>query len=338
MDRSPPNPAASPHCCSVCGQHLDARAIGGPQAASPWPVCHATECQAVIGQQGRMAPLQFKAYLELQRFRLRQPAAGTSASESRARRMRLREERDNQRILAALVASGGPLAGQHGVHVLGIPSGARALVSMARARIEAYRAHLEAIFAGAADGPDEVRDRQHRLSERMRQDADRRLAQDPAMRSVGEALCAQCRGGCCVGGGDHAYLNPFVIRRLLAQKPKSGAASLLRRYLQSVPRSSVEGSCIHHGAGGCTLPRALRSDNCNAFFCDALRGYHKRRGADAPPPVLAVQRDYDYWRRARARSTRVVAIVLVDANGAARPLAGAPAATPGAGNQATGDG
>ncbi len=329
MDLSRPNPLATPRCCSVCGRNLDA-----PTTGSPLPVCRASECQTVLDQQIRMAPLQFQAYLALQRFRLRQRAAGTTAFESRAHRRQRREERENQRILAELVAARQPLAGQEDVHLMGIPSGARALVSVPRGRIEAYRAHLEAILASAAEGPDEARDRQHHLSERMRRDVDRRLARDPAMRSIGEALCRQCRGGCCVGGGDHAYLNPFVIRRFLAQAPKGGAAGLLRRYLQSVPRSSVDGSCIHHGAGGCTLPRDLRSDNCNAFFCDALRGYHKRRGSGARAPVLAIQRDYDYWRRPQARSARVVAVVLVDLSGNVRPLASAPASIADAGKNA----
>ncbi len=84
------------------------------------------------------------------------------------------------------------------------------------------------------------------------------------------AACTLCSGGCCRGGANHAYLAIDTLRRWLDAHPAARPRDALRAYLERVPAVSLEHSCINHTERGCALPRELRSDTCNRFFCGAL--------------------------------------------------------------------
>lgn len=107
-------------------------------------------------------------------------------------------------------------------------------------------------------------------------------------------LCALCGGGCCTRGADHAYLGPVTLRRVMDAQPHLTPEQVVESYLAHVGKSTQAGSCINHTGTGCSLPRALRSDICNDFCCDALKQ------VQAAPPgqvVLVVRRAQDQWRR-----------------------------------------
>src|SRR3954470_12384903 len=72
--------------------------------------------------------------------------------------------------------------------------------------------------------------------------------------------CTLCRGWCCKGGGDHGYLDEPTLARVRADRPGLSAWAIVRLYLMHVPETGYAGSCLFHGARGCTLERALRSD------------------------------------------------------------------------------
>jgi hypothetical protein len=82
--------------------------------------------------------------------------------------------------------------------------------------------------------------------------------------------CATCRGYCCEGGGDHAFLWPAQIRKKLRVNPDLSADDLLERYLAKVPTHSVEDSCVFHTGHGCALERHERADSCNNFYCSGM--------------------------------------------------------------------
>lgn len=85
------------------------------------------------------------------------------------------------------------------------------------------------------------------------------------------AVCRTCRGACCKAGEDHAFLTRAVLSRVKREQRMATDASLLESYLDRVPTDARAGSCIYHGAMGCALPRAMRSETCNRFLCLPLK-------------------------------------------------------------------
>lgn len=87
--------------------------------------------------------------------------------------------------------------------------------------------------------------------------------------------CATCRGHCCKGGGDHAYLDERTMARVRRDHPGLGAGAIIRLYLERVATASPRGSCLFHGPQGCTLGRGLRAWLCDAYHCNGLLDFMK---------------------------------------------------------------
>jgi hypothetical protein len=104
--------------------------------------------------------------------------------------------------------------------------------------------------------------------------------------TVARAACSLCRGFCCKGGGDHAYLDERVMARVRQAQPDLDARAVLRLYVERVPQQGYAGSCVFHGEAGCTLDRALRSDVCNSHFCTGLGKFVK--SAEAPKAAFVI--------------------------------------------------
>jgi hypothetical protein len=64
-----------------------------------------------------------------------------------------------------------------------------------------------------------------------------------------------------------------TIRRYLAAHPERRPREVLAAYRDCLGNKTHRGSCVYHGPTGCTLPRPMRSDTCNDFFCEGLRGF-----------------------------------------------------------------
>jgi hypothetical protein len=90
------------------------------------------------------------------------------------------------------------------------------------------------------------------------------------------AACATCRGHCCKGGGEHAYIDERTMARVRGDWPELDARAVIRLYIDRVASLSARGSCLFHGADGCTLGRALRAELCNAYYCNGLQDFLKR--------------------------------------------------------------
>lgn len=89
------------------------------------------------------------------------------------------------------------------------------------------------------------------------------------------AGCATCRGHCCKGGGEHAYIDERTMARVRRDRPELDARAVIRLYLDRLAPRSFLGSCLFHGESGCTLGRGLRAELCNAYYCDGLRNFIK---------------------------------------------------------------
>jgi len=101
------------------------------------------------------------------------------------------------------------------------------------------------------------------------------VAPSPEVQAVLNGACALCQGFCCGNGGNRAYLTVKTIRRYMAQHPDQGPHDVLSTYLGRIRKDAVPGSCIFHQPGGCGLPREMRSDTCNRFFCQGLMEFQQ---------------------------------------------------------------
>jgi hypothetical protein len=108
--------------------------------------------------------------------------------------------------------------------------------------------------------------------------------------SLGKA-CANCRGYCCTTGADHAWLDQSAISRYIASTPGIRPREVLEAYLSRLPHKSCQGSCVFHTANGCALPRSMRSDVCNNYYCGGLEDFWRLLGGSEATRALVVAMD-----------------------------------------------
>jgi hypothetical protein len=140
------------------------------------------------------------------------------------------------------------------------------------------------------------------------------VAPTPEVQAVLGRACALCRGSCCRNGGNRAYLTVETILRYRAGHPDQRPRDVLAAYLSHVGNKTYDGSCIFHGPGGCGLPREMRSDTCNRFFCTGLTEFQQALTDQDPPRGFFVTTDGD----------TTLAAAFCDAEGA-RPVPLPPA-------------
>jgi hypothetical protein len=108
--------------------------------------------------------------------------------------------------------------------------------------------------------------------------------QDVRSGAASAAACACCKGFCCQGGRrERAYLNVQTIQRYMMAHKDQGSRDVLAAYMSHVGDQTYQESCVYHRADGCSLPRDMRSDICNQFFCIGLREF--RRSLPSTGPV-----------------------------------------------------
>ncbi len=178
--------------------------------------------------------------------------------------------------LFSLFGGDGPDAG--GRQALVVPLNQKVLAPTSAERIRRLRKHLVASLRAMRTMKDPVGS-----ASPLRPEPDGFVGQ------VARAACTACRGWCCKGGGDHAYLDERTLARVRRAREELDARAVLRLYVERVPTEGYDGSCVFHGATGCTLDRSLRSDVCNSYFCTALGNYVKDGGATASVMVVAAE-------------------------------------------------
>lgn len=165
------------------------------------------------------------------------------------------------------------------------PSMTAKLVPLSEQRKEAFRERLTTLVLRAFD-PSEA------SVEPPRRAPAPAPGQEPRVRAVLERACARCTGFCCQGGGDHAYLDVTTLRAYRAAHPELDSAALTAAYLDRAGAPAYQGSCIYHQADGCALPREMRSDLCNRFFCKALLEFQRDLPSSGPVRGFFVTADY----------------------------------------------
>lgn len=170
--------------------------------------------------------------------------------------------------------------------ITAVDANRRAVVPLTRHRRRAYRARLAWLIAEAVrqgDTPPPAEEEWRRAYVPVAPEVDALFGQ----------TCAFCRGGCCTGGDTHAHLAVGTLRRWLDEHPASRPRDALAAYLSHLPGASYEGSCVNHTERGCALPRALRSDTCNRYYCGALVVLRRRAAEEggAPRAFVVAERD-----------------------------------------------
>ena len=98
--------------------------------------------------------------------------------------------------------------------------------------------------------------------------------------------------------------------------PSLTAAGLLEAYLGHTPAESMEAACLLQTPTGCALPRELRSDVCNGYYCPSLVALQDGWNEEDPPPVLAIQRAHHVWNRYGTTTMNpVTTVAVVDEDG-----------------------
>ncbi|MBL0938248.1 MAG: hypothetical protein IBJ03_05110 [Gemmatimonadaceae bacterium] len=94
--------------------------------------------------------------------------------------------------------------------------------------------------------------------------------------------CAACRGHCCRGGGEHAYLNERTMQEYRERHPSMSDEDIAEAYRSRLPARSQVPGCVYQGTKGCTLPRDMRSAICNSHLCHGLKEALSQHTAGAP--------------------------------------------------------
>jgi hypothetical protein len=80
-----------------------------------------------------------------------------------------------------------------------------------------------------------------------------------------------------LGGGEHAWLDERTMARVRRERPELNAArELIAAYVRQVASLSYAGSCLFHGAAGCTLEPGLRAELCSSYYCNGLQAFLNR--------------------------------------------------------------
>jgi len=115
-----------------------------------------------------------------------------------------------------------------------------------------------------------------------------------------KAGCATCRGHCCKGGGDHAYIDARTMARVRRDNPDADARAVIKLFTDRLAPESYRESCLFHGVQGCTLGRDLRAELCNAYYCNGLQDFMRR--AEVPDRVQIVATRHGIERRSAVMS------------------------------------
>ena len=164
---------------------------------------------------------------------------------------------------------------QNDAPVLTVPAYRGDLRPLPQARCHVFMRHLRGVIREATDAAPSSHKPQPELS--------------AGLREIASAACAACGGHCCSRGAEHAYLDDTSIRRVAASHPTLRARAIARLYRDYLPAVSFAGSCVFHTALGCALPRELRADLCNSFYCNPLKRFIRKHGdaASAVPRIIS---------------------------------------------------
>lgn len=299
--------------CSVCGA-----AIRFPHTLKSdqkeFPVCKEWDCRIVARQRSSMAPANFLHHLKFRRKIICDKRDREAARKNRVAALKENESRENLEILRQALNQN-PALSEEDIDLLVIPSGHSAIGTLPDDRIRDYTEHLKKTISEAAAHADASLAQADEKARQQLRETELRFSADPKLRTISDQLCGMCKGGCCTAGGDTAYITVDTIRRFMDEHPDLSAEQILNIYVSRVSSETVTSACINQTKAGCALPREMRSDTCNGYYCDALQSWHERPIEERSSTVLAIRRCNSNWRRFDLDSLNaVVDVAMVRSN------------------------
>jgi len=300
--------------CEVCD-----RIITYPEKlfnkSTDYTVCRSIDCNRVMKNKKTMTPLMFKSHLDFNRTLIHKNREKNIATKKHIENVTAREKQENRRYLNNTLNTNSHLS-ENNIHTLTIPCGDSLTLTVEIKRLNDYKEHLKSIIIEAADytNASEVTYDEHHEAYAKRLVVEEKFIEKPPLQKISDNLCTMCKGGCCASGKEHAYLSVFSMRRFMDNNPELTSNEILDLYISHIKTESINGSCINQTTSGCALPRYLRSDICNGYYCDPLKKYHNNMMQfDTPKTVLAIQRSYTYWDRFKLDvCNEVINVALVD--------------------------
>lgn len=281
-------------------------------------VCRAGECQGLLGQRLTMSPDAYRLHFERQSSMIRLRHTREAQRQAHIKSVDTAEAVENQSITEEVRRA---LDAGDRLVSLALPRGLDDAAVSTPERRARFKAHLEAVIAEAealpaAGGIEAIPPERYEGALERNLRVTELLERQPALQERSDQLCGVCRGGCCATGEEHAYLTAYTIRRLLDADPTLTAATLLETYLEHAPHESMEAACFLQTSSGCALPRDLRSDVCNGYFCPSLVSLQEGWSEEDPAPVLAIQRAHHVWNRYVTTTTNpVTTVAVIDEDG-----------------------
>jgi hypothetical protein len=284
--------------CIVCGGEIRLLAVGTDA------VCESAHCRVLMTRRASIGPDGFRFLIEVRRRQRREQGERAEAERLRLAERSALEALEHESIREAVSREEEVPASSYPLLVL--PRGPHGLERVSRQRRQRFREHLDAIIAETVSG--EAND--------AATARDESIAADPVT-PLAAQLCTLCRGGCCSQGGDKAYLTAATIRRFMRLRPDLAADRIAAEYLDRLGDQIVAGSCIHHTGTGCSLPRQMRADTCNDYFCKPMREWQARcETGERPLGAFVIQRREDNWSKDRSDvANEVVGISVVTETG-----------------------
>jgi hypothetical protein len=173
-----------------------------------------------------------------------------------------------------------------------IPAAVHRVTRLPAQRRREFRDHLQSLIDRAASLPVPPTVDQESVTESA-------LIQDARLQAASGNACACCQGSCCRGGAyTHAYLGVETLQRYMATHPNQSPRQILAAYLRHMGDETCEGSCVYHRTDGCSLPRDMRANICNEFYCGGLREFRENVPTTGPVRGFFVATTDDAIQRA----------------------------------------
>ena len=274
--------------CEVCDctlSHLDLLSTN----YLGYLVCRSFDCRRTMSQKSSMPPAAFSTRLKFQKSLIHERSERAAKKKKYIEEIKEKECNEHSLLLHSVLKNNPELTNQN-TYLLTIPSGLTAVSPLTQERISSYTEHLRNIISQATQPVNDPE-----VSNVLHQEPQVKTAQlfldKPALRTISDRLCGMCQGGCCPTGNNHAYLTVMTISRCKQTHPDFSDEEILDLYLCHLNSETIEGACINQTSSGCALPRELRSDTCNEYYCQSLLLYQQVQAEkDSLDTVLAIKR------------------------------------------------
>ena len=193
--------------CEVCDKALtNADFISAKDR--DYPVCQSLDCRRIMDQKSSMAPLFFKKHIEFNRKSIRNRRESKLAKTKHIQEITEKEHLEEEQAYQLALNEHIGLTKEN-TYLLVIPSGKPKSVIAPDERISKYTEHLQYIVRQGFKDKNETDDVNDEYDSAyiQRVISEKRLNNNPALRTVSDKLCTLCKGGCCSSGNDHAYLS-----------------------------------------------------------------------------------------------------------------------------------